>query len=271
MPEGDTIHKIARALAPLLVGHALTEVYVRGRGTVPELAGATVDEVAAIGKHMLTVIGGRHVLHTHLGMRGKWYRQQSGRPSAPPSDRTVVSLVVGDERFVARDASVAELLRRIDLRTHPRLSRLGPDLLGEEDLDPAELGARFRARGADRIDVADALLDQTIACGIGNVYKSEILFLEGIHPRRPARALADETIAALYARARTLMQRNLGGWKRTTTFQPRPGVEAPPKTPRLWVYERSGEACLRCGARVRSALQGDQARTTYWCPTCQPA
>ena len=104
-----------------------------------------------------------------------------------------------------------------------------------------------------------------------DVYKSEVAFLERVAPRARAGALDDTALLALYDRARALMQRNLGGWKRTTTFEPKAALAPPPGTSRLWVYGRTGEPCLECGTRVRSELLGDQARPTYWCPSCQPA
>jgi endonuclease-8 len=114
------------------------------------------------------------------------------------------------------------------------------------------------------------LLDQRVACGIGNVYKSEILFLERIHPWAPVATLADATLLALYERARGLMQRNLSGGRRDTVQAAKEGCLQRGERYRSWVYERADEPCLMCRERVRGALQGDHARLTFWCSHCQP-
>ncbi|RIL06817.1 MAG: formamidopyrimidine DNA glycosylase [Proteobacteria bacterium] len=268
MPEGDTVHKLVNAMRPLLEGRALAKLWLRDRGDVPELAGERVAEVAALGKHFLFVLGERAVLHVHLGMNGKWLRYARGQRWTRSAATAVVRLDTADWSFVCHQAPVCELLRRRDVALHPVLSRLGPDLLAPEiDLDLVVARARRReARSA-----AELLLDQRVACGVGNVYKSEVLFAERVHPERDPRTLGDDAIAALYATARSLLRQNLGGWKRTTVRALAPGESLPLGMPRLFVYGRGGEPCLRCGARIASRLHGDDARSTYWCPRCQPA
>jgi endonuclease-8 len=273
MPEGDTVHKIANALAPELEGATVAKLWLRDRGDVASLAGACIEEAVALGKHFLVAIGPRHVLHVHLGMQGKWFRtfprsepQASGESRNLRARFPVLRLETDRGGYACVRAPVHELLRRGDLAVHPVLSRLGPDLLGAE-LDVDRVVAR--ARRSEATSAADLLLDQRVACGIGNVYKSEILFLEGVEPWTPPRALDDARIAALYGRARELMQRNLGGWKRTTVRPVRPGEAWPDEAPRVFVYGRAGERCLRCGAAILARRQGDAARTTYWCARCQ--
>jgi endonuclease-8 len=264
MPEGDTVHKLANALRPALEGATLESLWLRDRGEVASLRGVAIEEVVALGKHLLVALGPRHVLHVHLGMHGKWFRDGG---AANPRARFPV-LRVGTERsaFVCVRAPVHELLRRADLAAHPVLSRLGPDLLGSDvDLDRVVA----RARRSDATSVADLLLDQRVACGLGNVYKSEVLFLEGVDPWTPPRALDDAAVAALFARGRTLLGWNLGGWRRTTVRAMRPGEPWPDGQPRVFVYGRAGERCLACGTAIASRRQGDAARTTYWCRRCQ--
>lgn len=270
MPEGDTVHKIARALRGRLEGEALAALWLREPGAVPALAGARVREVAALGKHLLVALAPRGggpdaVLHVHLGMNGRWRRVE---PDAPRGFEERLRIALAKDAFTCLRAPVVELLRRVELVTHPGLARLGPDLLGEEEPDPAAIVARARRR--DPATVADLLLDQTVACGLGNVYKSELLFLERIAPRVAPRALDDARIAALYARGRALLRANLGGWRRTTTRAVRPGEPWPLGAPRLWVYERRSQPCLRCATPVAVDRHGDLARSTFWCPRCQP-
>ena len=268
MPEGDTVHKIARALRPRLEGEQLVALWLRERGAVAPLAGARVREVAALGKHLLIVLepaggGQERVLHVHLGMHGRWLRVAPDAPRAP-AER--VRLATGREAFACTKAAVAELLRRSELADHRVLARLGPDLLADELALDAVVA---RARRRDPPTAADLLLDQRIACGLGNVYKSELLFLERIAPRTPPRALPDARLAALYERGRALLRANLGGWPRTTTGEVRPGAPWPPGMLRLWVYDRRGRPCLRCGAPIALDRHGSLARATFWCPRCQ--
>lgn len=274
MPEGDTVHKLAGALRPRLVGKALLGVWTRDRGVIPALAGRSVTEVSALGKHMIVGIGRRDrkpgaawVLHVHLGMRGRWHRhRRDAAPRLSPA-RASLALETQDDLFVCDRAAVAEVLRRADVGVHPRLSRLGPDLLAEE---PSFDTIVERARRREPRSAAEMLLDQTVACGIGNVYKSEVLFVEGLHPQAPVSSLDAGAIRGLYRSARRLLQGNLGGWRRTTIRPVRAGQPPGPRDPRLWVYGRAGERCRRCATPIASMLLGDDARSTYWCPGCQP-
>lgn len=267
MPEGDTVHKIARALRARIEGEPLARLWLRAHGDAAVAAGARVGEVAALGKHLLVALApraGERVLHVHLGIAGRWRRVE---PGAPALGNERLRLETAKDGFACLRAPVTELLRRVELPGHPALAHLGPDLLaGELDLDA--LVARARRR--DPATVADLLLDQTVACGLGNVYKSELAFLEGVAPRTPLRALDDARLRALYARARELLLANLGGWRRTTTRKVTPGEPWPAGAPRLWVYGRHGRPCLRCGAAIAVERLGDGARSTWWCRRCQP-
>jgi endonuclease-8 len=266
VPEGDTVHKLANALRPRLEGAPLVSLWLRDRGRVASLAGVVVEEVSAIGKHFLFALGARDVLHVHLGMNGKWFRNAPGESNERADRSAVLRIDTANDRFTCTRAPVAELLRRRDLAVHPVVARLGPDLLAPE-FDASRAVARARRR--DRRSVAELLLDQHAACGIGNVYKSEVLFAERMDPWTPPADIDAARLAAIYDRARTLMQQNLGGWRRTTVRPVRSGEPWPLGLPRLFVYGRAGEPCLHCGARIESRLQGDDARSTYWCSRCQ--
>jgi endonuclease-8 len=121
--------------------------------------------------------------------------------------------------------------------------------------------ALARLRAAGDAEIADALLDQSIVAGIGNVYKSEVLFMERVSPFARVSALDDETLRRLLQTARAQLQRNVGSTQRRTT--PEHHRES------LWAYDRACKPCLRCGTPIRRVLQGPHARSTYWCPACQ--
>jgi endonuclease-8 len=260
VPEGDTIHRVASALRPLLVGASLAWVRVAGARR-DELAGDTVTAIATHGKHMTIDTARGWSLRVHLGMYGKWRRYRAPRPA--PADASLV-LATGTDELACLRAHTVELMARRDPRHGRALAALGPDVLAP-DFEPAAAAARARAAGATPIGVV--LLDQRIAAGIGNVYKSEVLWLEHTSPFAPAARLADERLTALYARARALMRMNVGPGKRMTRTGPR-GDRAADE--RYHVYGRTRRPCPRCRTPLVSAMQGEQLRRTYYCPTCQP-
>ena len=263
MPEGDTIHTIARVMRPDLVGRALLEVELRQRAA-PWGPGAVGTSCEAIGKHL--VLGfdapssGPRTVRVHLGMKGSWHRYRPGENWHVGAHRRRVVLRTAEWVFVCFDAKEVDSTRR------PAVHHLGPDLLAPEPSFDV-IVARARAAGAD-LALGELLLAQTVACGIGNVYKCEALFLAGLDPWRPSGSLDDARLEALYRLAQALMQDNLerGGWRTTTRASP---VPTRPAEHRHFVYRRANRPCLRCGALVMSRLQGEQARMTYWCPRCQ--
>jgi endonuclease-8 len=293
MPEGDTIHKLTHVLAQALQGVPLAGVYLRDRGEIAALRGARVERVQAVGKHMIIAFSGDRGLRVHLGMKGRWRRypraagDQDGGADAWQrlGGRASLVLATDSDAFACLHASQVELLAGVDLRRHRVLERLGPDLLaGSEagpkvetamleatpEIDFAEICRRARRRGHQTI--AELLLDQTVASGIGNVYRSEVLFVQGVHPLTPVAQLDDQALTALYAEAARLMRANLRSGHRITTVAPeRHTATGPGAMPHHWVYGRHRKPCLRCGTIIRVMRHGDQARTTYWCPSCQPA
>ena len=274
MPEGDTIFRAAHTLHLALSGRAVTrfETVLPALQRVHDdqpLVGRTIDAVRAVGKHLLMEFAGGLVLHTHMRMNGSWHIYRPGeRWQRPPS---AMRVVVGNEDYVAVafDVPVAEFVSAHDLPRHRELSRLGPDLLAA-DFDLATAAARLRAR--PDVAIADALLDQRVAAGVGNVFKSEVLFVCGIDPFRAVASLSDEEVRHVIDASRELLQANVigserpgapewGGGRRTTRRMD--------PSARLWVYGRPGKPCRRCGTSIASRNQGADARLTYWCPTCQ--
>jgi endonuclease-8 len=205
-----------------------------------------------------------------MRMNGSWHLYRPGERWRRP--RGAMRVVVETAPWVAVgfDLAVAELLRFAALARQRDLRRLGPDLLAAE-FDAAEAERRLRARAG--AGIADALLDQSALAGIGNVFKSEILFVAGVSPFRRVASLSDEEVRSIVAIARRLLLANVGPAKGdgivTYTGGRRTTGRANPSE-RQWVYGRSGEPCRRCGARIEYARQGRDARGTYWCPGCQP-
>jgi endonuclease VIII len=263
MPEGDTIWRTARALHAALAGRpvvafssSLPTVAVAARRLA--VVGRTVESVEARGKHLLVRFEGGPVLHTHQGMRGSW---RLYRPATAPRGRLPRCRAAIETPTVVAACSlspVVELLSAARALGHPALVRLGPDLLAAA-FDPAAARRRLRER-AD-LPAGVALMDQTALAGIGNVYKSEVLFLCGVSPHARVRDLDDRTLDRLVATAGELMRRNLGTGLRRTTSPLAPG--------RLFVYGRAGQPCRRCGTPVERTVQGEQARSTWSCPRCQ--
>lgn len=258
MPEGDTVHKLADAIGRTLTGRVAQRVAVRG-ATLSELAGCRVGAVFAKGKHLFIRLENGLTLRSHLGMYGTWHRYAPGEPWRKPRARAALAVWVPGEVVVCFNAREVELLRSAGIRERNTVRRLGPDL-GAETLAADDAVGRARELLEPGTALADVLLDQRVAAGIGNVYKSEILFMERAHPLGTLATTADEALRRLYATAHDLIRANLGGGPRAT----RRG------RPRLWVYGRHGRSCLRCGTPIRYARLGATMRSTYWCPRCQP-
>jgi len=225
--------------------------------------------VTAAGKHILMRFSGDLVLRTHMRMNGSWHIYRPGERWLRP--RRDMRIVIGTDAFdaVGFNVPVAEFLRGAALGRQEDLRKMGPDLLGES-FDEAEALQRLRARATT--EIADALLNQRVVAGIGNVYKSEVLFIRRINPFAPAGELRDEDLRDVLKTSRKLLVANvttLGGG--ITTYigfkRGRGGDEAD----RRYVYGRARKPCRRCGTPISVRAQGPHARLTYWCPTCQPS
>ena len=250
MPEGDTVWHTAAVLRERLVGGTLTRCDVRvPRFATVDLTGRVVDEVLSRGKHLFIRVGTASI-HSHLKMDGSW---RVGSRSVRVDHRARIVLETDSVRAVGVDLGVLEILERE--HDGDAVAHLGPDLLGE-DWDPALAAANLTA-DPDR-PIAEALLDQRLLAGVGNVYSNELCFLSGHLPTAPVRDIADPH--RLVSRARDMLWLNRFRWNRCTTGDTRPGRQ-------LWVYGRSGQPCRRCGTRINFDDSGD--RVTYWCPSCQ--
>lgn len=264
VPEGDTIWLAAAQLRETLAGSVL----VRSDLRVPKLAtadlsGRRVEGVLPRGKHLFIRFQGGWSLHSHLRMDGVWRIYPAGaRWNGGPAHQIRAILATAENAAVGYRLPVLELMRTAG--EDAAVKHLGPDLLGP-DWDPDEALSRLVADPARAI--GEALLDQRTMAGVGNVYKSELCFIAGVTPWTPVEDVPEP--GRLVASAHELLQENKARFGRITTGDPRPGRS-------LWVYDRARRPCLRCGAYIRSAMQGsgeaapsDRARTTYWCPNCQ--
>ena len=260
MPEGDTIFWTAARLRPLLQGQTI----LAARSRVPGLAAdalvqRTVQSVEARGKHLLIGLDNRSTIHSHLGMHGAWHVYARGETWQKAEWQAALVVEVPGAVCVCFHPQILELLTAAQLQRHAHLSQLGPDLLGD-NIEEAEVLRRFR--GHNPIPIGEAVMNQTIVCGIGNVYKSEVLFIARVHPFQTVGTLSDEQILQIVRTAIECMQRNLDGYPRRTRLGLSGG--------RTWVYGRQGKRCFVCGEPIRLRRQGELGRTTCWCPRCQP-
>jgi endonuclease-8 len=262
MPEGDTIHRAAARMAPALAGRPLVRFEAHRAPPPWPRPGVTVTAVAAQGKHLLVHFADGWTLQTHMRMSGSWHLYRPGERWQRPRHLVRALVEVGpaldgsDDRgwvAVCFSAPVVELVRA------PRTTHLGPDLCRlDADLDDA-------VRRMDAVDpstaLVDVLLDQRICCGVGNVYKSEVLFALGLHPLRSIGSIDEEHRRQLVETASRQLRANLTTGSRST-------MPGPAGT--LGVYGRRRDPCRRCGTPIAWARTGSQARGTYWCPRCQP-
>lgn len=264
MPEGDTVFKLARYLLPELAGERVAQGLARliPSGAAVTLDGRVISTVYARGKHLFIAFDDGWTLRSHLGMHGSWHGYAPGETWRRPRRRADVVVDIGRRLFVCFNPLQVEWLRETGVRRRRLDVVLGPDLLAGP-LDPEVVVQRLRQLVHGDAPLVDALLDQRVACGIGNVYKSEVLFLHGLHPRTPVRDCDDDRLAGLYDTAARLLARNTRGGPRVTR-------RANDDAGRLWVYGRTGRPCHRCDTAIVSAALGRGLRSTFWCPSCQP-
>jgi endonuclease-8 len=261
MPEGDSLHRAAQRLQ-VLVGQRVEVETPHPRAAVKGIAerldGRRLDGVEAVGKNLLLHFDGGLVLRSHLRIKGRWRLERRG---AARAGKPWLVLRGAEHEAVLWNGAVLELLRG---RAAPRLKAggavgkaagawpksVGPDILG----DPPDFGTmvkRLRAEPQER-EIGDALLDQRLVAGIGNLWRAEALWEARVSPWRRLGEVGDDELRAVLEAAHALM---------------RTSVDA--RRPARRVYRRAGRPCPRCGGLVRSAPQGDHARTAYWCPACQ--
>jgi endonuclease-8 len=278
MPEGDTIFRAARTLNRALAGHVVT----RFESVFPHLTrvhedspitGRTVDLVEARGKHLLIHFSGELILRTHMRMSGSWHIYRPGERWLRPSGD--MRVIVGTETFVAVafkvPVAVFENVRTIE--RDEALGSLGPDLLSDY-FSSTEVLRRMHLPENEIQPIGEVILNQRVLAGIGNVFKSETLFVAGINPFKLICELTDEKLVFLMQTAGRLLRANVTEespdgiiththWRRTTRRSD--------PLDRLWVDGRGGAPCRVCGTPIEYRKTGIDARGTYWCPKCQLA
>jgi endonuclease-8 len=266
VPEGDTIFRTATTLRRWLAGREITAARGQVAGQAAgRMVGATVTTVESKGKHLLIRFSNGETLHTHMRMTGSWHVYSVGERWRKSPRLARLVLQAGERVAVCFDAPVIELLPTRAEPLHPALATLGQDLLGAKPLDLASARSRARLLAEGAPTIGELLLDQRVVAGIGNIYRCETLYLCGIDPRRPVVDVTDDELDRLVTTAAKLLSANATGTAGTPIAR---AFNARPEQP--WVYRRAGRPCRRCGTVVVSARLGRQARTVYWCPTCQP-
>ena len=258
MPEGDTLRRAAETVGPILEGQTVETIWFRKlRGYRPRV-GDLIHSVDAVGKYLLIEFDRRLVLHTHLGMAGSWRAQAPGVPLPnTPKLRVVIGTVLG----TALCFSAPDISTHLSGSGTAPADQIGPDL-SDDDVDVQALVERTRTTPQARL-IAEVLLDQRIAAGVGNVFKSEALFVTGVHPFIPVGEVSDERLGKLWTVAHKQLVANRASAYRSTTPIGEVG--------RTYVYGRHRFGCRRCDNAIRfDPAGGRTARSTYWCPTCQP-
>jgi endonuclease-8 len=265
VPEGDTLHRAANRLRPALAGATLRRFEApRLLGDRPR-PGVAIRAVEAVGKHLLIHFDDGLTLRTHLGMPGSWHLYRTGERWRKP--RHLLRALVGVDGWDAVCFSAPQVQTyRPDRPGGPLgtardpIGHLGPDLC-TPDVDLDEALRRYEELADPSTEAAVALLDQRLASGIGNVYKSELLHRCRVDPFVPIGKVPVPVRRQLLEAANRLLLHNLGTTRRTTVAGPAGSVA---------VYGKARRPCPRCGTPIRMVHHGLQNRSTYWCPRCQP-
>ncbi len=279
MPEGDTIYRSARAMQRAIGGKACTGFetglapLARVNDDAP-LTGRMIEKVEARGKWLLVYFSGDLILVTHMLMSGSWHLYKTGEKWWMGKDRMRAVIRTADWQAIAFNVPVAEFHTARSLERYSQIPKLGIDLLSDEFT--VERGVtKLKAYGGEHpaAEVAVVLLNQRVLAGLGNVYKSEVAFAAAVNPFRAMSTITDREWEIMAEVSQKWLKVNVldGAGDGIVTYSGnRRTTGASDRAERLWVYGRQGEECRRCGALIQMRKQGEQARSTYWCPSCQP-
>jgi endonuclease-8 len=268
MPEGHTIHRAARLQRRALRGKTVVADSPQGRfaAGAAVLSGQRLTNVEAYGKHLFYRWSQGDTLHVHLGLYGRFSVFPRDDHVLPvPTEGTRLRIVADDLVLHLAGPTVCDLVD--PAQEESIVGRLGPDPL-RRDADPERAWAALRRR---TIPISAALLDQKVLCGVGNVYRAEALFTNGIGPFRPARDVDRAAFTRLWETIVAMLHDGARAGRILTVTPEDVGVRTRGRIPdgeRVYVYKRSGQPCRRCGTPIR---HGESAlRTVFWCPHCQP-
>ncbi len=264
MPEGDTILKAARILHRALAGAIVTKFEPRTASAMRTLPAGTIaiSRVEAAGKNLLMFFSDGLVLRTHMRMTGAWHLYRNGERWRAPGHAVRCVMETAEWVAIAVNVPVIEWVKERDLPYHAPVASLGPDVL-KDPFDVDEVVRR--ARQQPDTAISEILLDQTVLAGVGNVFKSEILFAARISPHTPAAALDSAKLRAILAIAQKQMRANVSPTSVGRATTGRMNAEE-----KLGVYRRAGLPCRVCGETIEMRRTGPNSRSTYWCPACQP-
>jgi len=279
MPEGDTIFRTARALQKAIGGKTVTAfetgfAKLASMNDDAPLAGRVVEKVEARGKWCLIYFSGDLILATHMLMSGSWHIYRTGEKWQRPHGQMRIAIICGDFQAVLFSAQIAEFHTAKSLERSSQIPKLGPDVLSDTFSVATGVHAlqAYAARHPEA-EVGATLLNQRVMAGLGNVYKSEVAFAASVNPFRKMSTLTLREMEKMVEAAQRYMKANVaeGASEGMVTYTgPRGTTRAMDHGARMWVYRRQGQECRRCGAAVLMRKQGTQARSTYWCPECQP-
>jgi endonuclease-8 len=279
MPEGDTIYRSARALAKVLTGKHVTKfdtgyAHLATVNDDRSVIGRIIEKVEAQGKWLLMHFSGDLILVTHMLMSGSWHIYKTGEKWWSPRKSMRVLIEVEGWQAVAFNVPVAEFHTAASLLRKSSVPKLGPDVLSEGyNADVGFSALQQRAASYPDDEIANVLLNQRVLAGLGNVYKSEVAFAVRVHPFRLMSTITNDEMRQMADVAQRYMKANVldGSGDGIVTYNGnRRTTHSANREERLWVYGRRGQECRRCGGIIEYRKQGPGARSTYWCPDCQP-
>jgi endonuclease-8 len=298
MPEGDTIYRSARALQKAIGGRIVTafETQLAKLASVNDqspLVGRTVERVEAQGKWCLIYFSASAsasgeealILATHMLMSGSWHIYRTGAETGRPAEKWFMSrrnmrvaITCGEMQAVVFNVQLAEFYTARTLARNSQIPKLGPDVLSNTfSVESGVAALRERATTHPGDEIAVVLLNQRVMAGLGNVYKSEVAFAAGVNHFRRMSTITRREMEAMVDASQRYMQANVNDGARgasgegiVTYTGNRRTTHSMTQADRTWVYGRQGQECRRCGALIEMRKQGEQVRSTYWCPQCQP-
>ena len=263
MPEGHSVARWAASLAVLVDEPVLAlKAPKRWAERAAALVGQRLVATESRGKHLLLHFSDGTVIHSHAMLYGSWQIGEPGMELRKAERFVRLRIRTPGHEAVFFHGPVVELLTPEEVAAHPTLDTLGPDVLTAA-FDYDEAFARVHAQGER--EIGDTLLDQRVVAGIGNVFKSEALFLAGLDPFRASAGLSRAEVDRIWDAVIPIMRDAVARWGATTTLPP----ELHAGWRRNWVYKSSRKPCLRCGDTIASRAQGEFKRRTFYCPTCQ--